>query len=243
MQIGNYIIRWVDIIDILLSTLLFYFVLKFILRSNIRGVVQLLVFLLLFFLLLKQLKLTLLSWIWDNFLIFLPLALIIIFQPEIRYALLRESTKRVYHRSIDYSSFTAELLKAVMLLAKDKVGAILVLERDVNLDEIIKSGIKIEADFSVELVYSIFLPSSLLHDGAAIIRGVKVEAVGCRLPLSKAKLPVNLGMRHRAALGISEETDALAIVTSEEKGTISVAHKGRLFSNIEEKELTSLLGI
>jgi diadenylate cyclase len=243
MRIGNYLLTWIDVLDIFLCTILFYFVLKFILRTNIRGILKFLLLFIIVHLLVTQLNLTLLSWIWKNFCIFIPLAFIILFQPELRYFFLKQSTKSEYYRpsTLTPSHINVELLKAMMLLAKDKVGAILVIEREVNLDEIMRSGIKIDAGLSAELIYSIFLSSSLLHDGAAIIRGDRIVAVGCRLPLSRAKLPATLGMRHRAALGIAEETDALALASSEEKGTISAAYKGRFFFNIEEKELISLL--
>jgi len=152
---------------------------------------------------------------------------IIIFQPEVRRALAR---RRFFLTSeVRSSQVVRQVIDAVEMLSKSKIGALLVIERSTGLAPYIESGIKIDAPISTELLVSIFIPRTPLHDGAVIIQGDRIAAAACLLPLSESKiLDKRLGTRHRAAVGISEESDALVMVVSERTGVISVAENGQL---------------
>ena len=135
-----------------------------------------------------------------------------------------------------------ELLKAIPVLVKKKIGALIVLERKTGLKEFIETGIKIEGIVTAELLINIFMPRSPLHDGAVIIRGAIMSAAGCFLPLTEnPNLSKELGTRHRAGLGITEVSDAVVIIVSEETGVISLAHDGKLTRYLDEKTLRSTL--
>ena len=137
---------------------------------------------------------------------------------------------------------TNEIIKAIGILSKSKVGALLAIEREVGLDNFAETGTKLNADVTGELICTLFWPGSPLHDGAVIIQEQKIVAAGCLLPLTEnTELSKSLGTRHRAAIGLTEETDAIVIVVSEETGTISTGVKGVLKQDIDEKELKRIL--
>ncbi len=168
------------------------------------------------------------------------IAALIIFQPELRSGLARLGRRRLVHEpeQLPESELVAELAEAVERLARANIGAILVIEVDVGLDEYAATGTRVEARVSADLLVSIFSPYGPLHDGAVLISGDTVFAAGVILPLTQ--FPVEdraLGTRHRAALGISEETDALAIVVSEERSEISLALRGRLERDVDGERL------
>jgi diadenylate cyclase len=173
------------------------------------------------------------------------IAALIVFQPELRSALARLGQSRmlrIFHR-MEQGEVVEELLEAVERLSRAKIGAIVALEREVGLEEYIaEQGTRIDARVSAELLLSLFSPYGPLHDGATLVSGDTIRAAGVILPLTQ--FPVSdksLGTRHRAALGLSEETDALVIVVSEETQQISVAHRGRLERNVELERLRELV--
>lgn len=168
------------------------------------------------------------------------IAALIIFQPELRSGLARLGRRRLVHEPepLPETELVAELAEAVERLARANIGAILVIEVDVGLDEYAATGTRVEARVSADLLVSIFSPYGPLHDGAVLISGDTIFAAGVILPLTQ--FPVEdraLGTRHRAALGISEETDALAIVVSEERSEISLALNGRLERDVDGQRL------
>ncbi|MDD4797108.1 MAG: diadenylate cyclase CdaA [Eubacteriales bacterium] len=176
--------------------------------------------------------------------------LVILFQPELRRALERlgagtfldSSTLRAISHESDAGYIAAELQHAIQNMAKNRIGALLVLQRTNTLEHIIESGTIVDAQLSRELIENIFVPNTPLHDGAAIIRGGRIVAAGCFLPLTtNTDLSHELGTRHRSALGMSEHTDALVIVVSEETGIISVAEGGRLQRYMDQYSLSELL--
>ena len=176
-----------------------------------------------------------------------PIALIIIFQPEIRNILESIGKTQLLGRhkvlTVDErEKIVYEIVSAVDTMRKAKIGALIVIERDVSLIEYINKSTKIYADITSELLVSLFIPNNPLHDGGVIIQGDKISSAGAVFPTSSSpKINKRLGTRHRAALGISEETDAIAIIVSEETGRISIAIKGELFYNLTVDDTRILL--
>lgn len=174
-------------------------------------------------------------------------AAIVVFQPELRSALTKLGQSRFfrYFSRIQQTPETVQgLAAATEQLSRSKVGAIIAVEREVGLEEYASTGTKVNAPFSPDLLATIFTPYSPMHDGAVIMRGETIIAAGCILPLTQ--FPVadkSLGTRHRAAIGLSEETDSLVIVVSEETGAISVAQRGRLERNVGPERVRELLGV
>ncbi len=179
--------------------------------------------------------------------------LVVLFQDEIRRFLLRIGSNRGWkfisglfnsrvNKVQDDLSYIMPIVMACMNMARTKTGAIIVLRQKMNLNLYEETGEEINADVNARLLENIFFKNSPLHDGAVIIHGKKIKAAGCILPVSqKTDIPKELGLRHRSALGISQETDAKVVVVSEERGKISLAHQGRLFLNISAEELQKLL--
>jgi diadenylate cyclase len=181
----------------------------------------------------RALELTSLGWLLDHFWSFWVVALIVVFQPELRRALGWIGQGRVLQRLIGDSAQGArvanEVVRATESLASRRIGALIVLERATGLRQYAELGVALDALVSADLLMSVFLPYSPLHDGAVFIQGDRVVAAGCFLPLSRnTQIGRALGTRHRAALGIAEETDAIALVASEETGRLSLAVAGRI---------------
>ena len=171
-------------------------------------------------------------------------AALVIFQPELRAALAHLGQSRVtrFFRRMEVSEVAEEVADAVERLSRSGIGCIIVLEREIALGDYVQSGKEMQAKVSADLLATIFTPYSPLHDGAVIVRGDTIIAASCILPLSqKALADRALGTRHRAALGLSDETDALVIVVSEERATISVAERGRLWRDLTPLELRAVL--
>ena len=181
----------------------------------------------------RALELTSLGWLLDHFWSFWVVALIVVFQPELRRALAWIGQGRVLQRLIGDAAQGArvanEVVRATESLASRRIGALIVLERATGLRQYAELGVALDALVSADLLMSVFLPYSPLHDGAVFIQGDRVVAAGCFLPLSRnTQIGRALGTRHRAALGIAEETDAIALVASEETGRLSLAVAGRI---------------
>ncbi len=175
------------------------------------------------------------------------LAIIIIFQPEIRRALEQLGRGKLFQRSTsqqddERNRLVEAMKKSVSYMAKRRIGALISIERDTGLNEYIETGIKMNAEISSELLINIFIPNTPLHDGAVIIQKDKISAAACYLPLSEsAFISKELGTRHRAALGLSEVTDAITVVVSEETGAISITANGNLHRNLTPTEFEELI--
>lgn len=184
-----------------------------------------------------------LSWILDNFLASAVLVIIVLFQADIRRGLARMGRGVFPHiTERQASQILEEVVRACQGLAEKRVGALMVLERDTGLEDLVEAGTPVDAHVSKELLTSIFLPYSPIHDGAVIVTEGRISHAGCILPLTlRSGLPEGLGTRHRAAVGITEETDAVVIVVSEETGGISVVVGGQLTQNLEGPELRVVL--
>lgn len=184
----------------------------------------------------KKLELHSINWILENFWAFWVLALVVLFQPELRRTLAQVGRGHLFQRLVgtateEQAQILDEVIKAVESLSSRRIGALVVLERETGLRHYAELGVPVDARVSADLLTSIFLPYSPLHDGAVFIQEGRVSAAACFLPLSRnVQLSRSLGTRHRAALGISEETDAVVVVASEETGRISLAVEGRLES-------------
>lgn len=191
-----------------------------------------------------------LQWLLSYVGLVVPIALLILFQPELRRMLEQlgrggVSLVGLTPHGLDREAairLVNDVARAARIFASRKIGALMVLERQVGLQDLVETGIRVDAVVTVQLLISIFFPNTPLHDGAVIIRGNRVAAAGCLLPLSERPgLSRALGTRHRAAIGVTEETDAIAVVVSEETGTISVAQEGRLSRGLTEEELKVIL--
>jgi diadenylate cyclase len=237
-------IRWQDLLDVLVVAFILYW-----LFTTLKGTLALkmligLAMLLMALVLAKWVGLYTVDWLATGFWSQIVLALVILFHPEIRRALARIG-QSPFNRSLseaEESRTIDEIVKASVALANKRIGAILVLERDIDLKEVVEMGIPMDAVISKELLTSIFLPTSPLHDGAVIIKGGRIMAAGCFLPLTlRADTSPLMGTRHRAALGVTEETDALVIVVSEEVGSISVIAGGKMTREVDAAGLRRVL--
>jgi len=166
------------------------------------------------------------------------IAIIILFQSEIRRTLARIGRKRWFGRGFKRPESIDEILLAMSRLSQEKIGALIVLERDIGLRTFVESGVHLDADISADLLLAIFRPGAALHDGAVIVQKDRISAAACFLPLTtNPTVPVNLGTRHRAAIGITEESDCLALVVSEETGDMSVAAFGEIHWRLSLREI------
>lgn len=195
------------------------------------------------FLLSRVLDLRVVNWLLRNSVTGLVIGLAVVFQPEIRRAL--ERLGRTGFRPAAANEERVRAIETVVhaagRMAKQQRGALIVFERETGLREVIDTGVPLDAALSGELLASVFATNTPLHDGAVIVRLDRVVAAGCTLPFSEVALPAEFGMRHRAALGITERTDAVAVVVSEERGEIALAASGRMVSGLDEGRLAEQL--
>lgn len=184
-----------------------------------------------------------LNFLYSNFLAFASLMLVIVFQPELRRALVRLGEARFFRSGgLRKARVIEEVLASLAYLSKNKIGALIAIERQVGLRGITEAGTIIDAEVSKELLNTIFWPGSALHDMGVVIRGDRIVGAGVQFPLAEGeRIPQELGSRHRAAIGLSQEADAMVIVVSEETGTISVAERGELTRGLTVDELRPLL--
>lgn len=188
-----------------------------------------------------------LSWLLNNTIKAGMFALVIVFQPELRRVLERLGQTQFISlanktQKNDTQRIVEELVEGCASLARQKIGALIVIERKTGINEIVQTGTFLDADISRQLLINLFIPNTPLHDGAVVIRRDKVVAAGCFLPLTENKfLNQELGTRHRAALGISERSDCISLVVSEETGGISIAQNGKLYKGLTAETLKEML--
>ncbi len=185
-----------------------------------------------------------LNWLLDHFLDYLILVIIILFQDDIRKGLAQVGTQPRWWSASRYlePQVIEEVVSAATALAERRVGALIVLEREIGLRDVVERGVSLDAGVAKELIQSIFMQSSPVHDGAMVISGGRIVAAGCVLPLSTSgTIRKSLGTRHRAALGLSERSDAAVIVVSEERGKVSVAWRGKFYDELTPLDLRGLL--
>ncbi|WP_022849742.1 diadenylate cyclase CdaA [Limisalsivibrio acetivorans] len=228
-----------DIVDIAIISFVIYRLLLLIRGTRALQMLSGVLVLVLISFFSKYMGLRTTTWVLSNFTGYLFITLIVLFQPEIRRALAVFGETRVLgNPNKSTVKVLDELVRAASILANRQIGALVVLEGNTNLSHYIETGEPIDAIVSKEMLISIFIPYSPLHDGAVIIKDGLIERAGCILPLSKkTDIGNNYGTRHRAALGITEETDAVCVVVSEEKGSITIAHNGVLSEELDAEQL------
>lgn len=243
--VWNYLAALIDI------AVLSYVIYKFLLLIRGTRAVQLLkglIVLLIVYFLSDILGLHAINWLLSEAWAVLFLALAVIFQPELRRALEHIGRGNIFNitrnslANVDVTHVIDEIVAACVSCAKTRTGALIIIERETGLQDYVDTGITVDAKVTQELLVNIFVPNTPLHDGATIVRGDRVMAAACFLPLSdNPYISLSLGTRHRAAIGISEVSDALALAVSEETGLISVANAGKLIRHLDEKQLREML--
>ncbi len=241
-------ISWRSIVDIAVVAVVLYKLLMLIKGTRAVQLLKGLAVLLVVSNLADFFNLYTVNWVLEQVWKMLIVALPVVFQPELRRALEQIGRGEFFTRSSYLAAkyirgqVIGEVVRCSQVMSKNRIGALIVFERVTGIQEWIETGIKVDGVVSSEFLVNIFVPKAPLHDGAVIITGDRVAAAGCFLPLSEnPNLDKDLGTRHRAAIGITEESDALALVVSEETGAISVARDGRLNRNLDEQDLFNLL--
>ena len=220
----------------------YYWVLVFIQGTVAIQVLRGVVVLLLVSLVAGLLQLEVIAWLFEKMVTVIAVAFVIIFHPELRRGLARIGGEAIFRLAPRREEVVEEILKGVLALSRRRIGAIVAIEQQMSLASYAESGVALDAAISSELLQTIFMTGTPLHDGGVIISQRRLIAAACLLPLSdNPQLSKTLGTRHRAALGLSEQTDALVIVVSEETGMISVALKGKLTKELEREALANFL--
>lgn len=216
--------RWIDLIDILIVAFVVYRLILLVKGTRAERMLWGLAVIVLVYFVSQRMELFTLHWILSNFLSSIVIIVIVVFQRDIRRVLVQVGRTSFFSRGLGIKEeLLEELTKAAFQMSKNKTGALIVLERDVGLGDYLDVGVEVDAKVSSEMVLSIFNPTSPVHDGAAIIRKGRISRVGCFLPLARdPEISKSLGTRHRAALGLTEDTDAAIIVVSEETGEVSL---------------------
>ena len=188
------------------------------------------------------LKLEVVRWLMERFFAFSAIAILVIFQPELRRMLSELGNLPLFYTAREARENIEVIIQSVERLAEVKIGALIALEQAIQLQDVVESGIVIDCEATPEMLETIFFPNNAIHDGGVIIRGDRIAFAACIFPLTQRQdLNKSLGTRHRAAIGLTEETDAVVVVVSEETGLISHAHKGQLVRGVSHEELRAFL--
>ena len=232
-----------DLLDIFLVAALFYRLLILVRGTRSAQMYVGLLVIVVVGVLAREFDLIAVKWITDSLRTVWLIVFVILFQPELRHALAQFGRTRYFRAFLRGGNYgvLGEIVRGVETLAQRRHGALLVLERNVGLRNFVDTGTRLDAKISAELLVTLFSPGSPLHDGAVVLREDAVIAAGCILPLSSNPHVSQLGTRHRAGLGLSEESDAAVVIVSEQSGQISVAYRGSLKQNVDEGELRSEL--
>ncbi|MFC4075366.1 diadenylate cyclase CdaA [Salinithrix halophila] len=248
MQVLDGLTQYVnDIVDILIVTYVIYKLLMLLRGTRAVQLLKGISVVIVAWMVSSFFQLSTLQWLMENLFSVGVITIIIIFQPELRRALEQLGRGRLFSRSTQLeeqvvTKAVSDIVKAVSHLSKRRIGALIVVERRTGLSDYIETGIQLNAKLGSELMINIFLPNTPLHDGAVIIRNAEIMAAGCYLPLSENPfISKELGTRHRAGMGMSEVSDALSIIVSEETGHISLAIQGQLERGLSEENLISRL--
>ena len=235
--------RWQDIVDILIVAYVIYRIAVLIRGTRTTQMVAGLVIIGVAFVASQVFGLFTLNWLLNNFLSSLVVILVVIFQADIRRALTRVGSQSFFVPRTPMATAAEALAASAAWLSARRIGALIVIEQDVGLNEFVESGRMINGQVSPELIETIFMRGSPLHDGAVMLKGDTILAAACLLPLStNPNVSLAFGTRHRAAIGITEDTDAVVLVVSEEDGTISIARGGELLRGLTPDEVREALG-
>jgi diadenylate cyclase len=234
---------WRPALEILILAVLIYFIFKFV--RGTRGwpvVIGFVIVLLALALVTTLLKLQVLRWLLGTFSAFFAIAVLVIFQPELRRMLAELGNLPLFATASEQRESIEVIIQTVERLADVKIGALIAIEQSIQLQEAVESSLPVNCDATPEMLETIFFPNNAIHDGGVIIKGDRIAYAACIFPLTqRSDLNKSLGTRHRAAIGLSEETDAVVVVVSEETGMISYAYKGQLVRGVTLEELRSFL--
>ncbi|GAA3654698.1 diadenylate cyclase CdaA [Asaccharospora irregularis] len=238
-----------DLIDITIVAYIFYKIFMFIKNTRAEQVLKGIIILLVATELSKTFKLHTLYWLLVNALELGFIAGIIIFQPELRMGLERigQANFKFFGKGAntsgeELSEMIEEIVEALYSLSRQRIGALVVMEREIKLNDIINTGTILDSEISRQLLINIFIPNTPLHDGAVIISESKLKAAACFLPLTESKdLSKDLGTRHRAGIGVSEASDCITLIVSEETGGVSIAKAGKLYRDVSKERMTNIL--
>jgi len=237
----NIIHSWKPIVEILILWLLIYHILLFFEGTRAIQVVRGIILLLAAFFVFERLNFQVLDWILTKLFGISVIAILIIFHPEIRQGLARLGRRRIFGATLreeELDLIVKEIATAVENLARNRVGALITIEKDIPLTAYMESGVLIDARVSSDLIESIFTPVNPLHDGGLIVQNGRIAAAGCLFPLTQIKdLSRMYGTRHRAAMGLSEVTDAIVVIVSEERGDVSLVYKGKLYRDLSQDDV------
>lgn len=237
----NPLLYWKPIVEILILWFVVYHLLLFFEGTRAINVLRGIIVLLLAFFLIQRLDLQVLEWLFTKLLGISVIAILIIFHPEIRQGLARLGQRHIFTATLreeELEQALREISKATESLSEKKIGALIAIANKDSLANFTDSGIPIESKISSELIEAIFTPNNPLHDGGLILLHGRIAAAGCLFPLAqRQELSRIYGTRHRAALGLSEETDAIVIVVSEERQDISLVYKGKIYKDLSKEEL------
>ncbi|HSH96287.1 MAG TPA: diadenylate cyclase CdaA [Roseimicrobium sp.] len=233
---------WRPVVEILILTVGIYYAVNFVRRTRGWPVFMGYVVLMALTILTTMLKLEVLSWLLQAFFAFSAFAILIIFQPELRRLLAELGNLPMFSSTREQRENIEVIIQSVERLADVRIGALIALEQSVSLREAVESGIVVDCEATPEMLETIFFPNNAIHDGGVIIHGDRISQAACIFPLTQRQdLNKSLGTRHRAAIGLSEETDAVIVVVSEETGSISCVYKGDLQRGLSAEELRSVL--
>ena len=243
---------WHNIVDVAILTVLIYNIIKLVMHTRSNSLMKGIAVVLVMAWISSALRFNAVSWLLNQIISIGVLVLVILFQPELRRGLDQLGRSKFMRRVFGLSGGrqsaekvdepVAEIVRAMSDMARKKIGALIIIERSTGLEDIIESGTRVDAEISAPLIENIFEPNTPLHDGAMIIRNRRINAAACILPLSEnPAISRDLGTRHRAAIGITETTDAVSLIVSEETGIMSMAREGRLTRHLDARSLSILL--
>lgn len=241
-------LRFLDIIDIAIVAICIYKLYMMIKETRAEQLIKGLVIIFIFVKISDSLKLYTVNWVLENMMTALAIMIIVVFQPELRKILetigrsniLTKSFADIRGEKVD--KCVEEIVHAVFSLSRQKIGALIIFERSTGLGDVVETGTVLNSAISSELLINIFIPNTPLHDGAVVIKNDTIKAAACFLPLStEQSISKELGTRHRAAIGMSEKSDCLALIVSEETGGISIAEHGKINRYVDEPTLTKIL--
>lgn len=234
---------WRAGVEVILLAIAIYYVLMFLRGTRAAAVlIGFLVLLLMLFALAAVLNLEVLGWLLGAGTAFIAFAALVIFQPEIRRLLARVGDLPMFASARERRENLEVIVQSAERLAEARIGALLAIEQSINLQEAVEVGIPVDCEATPEMLETIFFPNNAIHDGGVIIRGDRIASAACIFPLTnRSDLQKSLGTRHRAAIGLTEETDAVVVVVSEETGAISYAYRGQLQRGVSLEELRSFL--
>lgn len=241
-------LRFLDIIDIAIVAVCIYKLYMMIKETRAEQLVKGLVIIFIFVKISDSLKLYTVNWVLENMMTALAIMIIVVFQPELRKILetigriniLTKSFADIRGEKVD--KCVEEIVHAVFSLSRQRIGALIIFERSTGLGDVVETGTVLNSVISSELLINIFIPNTPLHDGAVVIKNDTIKAAACFLPLStEQSISKELGTRHRAAIGMSEKSDCLALIVSEETGGISIAEHGKINRYVDEPTLTKIL--